>query len=45
MGMFAAPLMTQEFTLGATYNVTVTAYLGTGDAFVVNEYAFTHGEV
>lgn len=45
MGMFAAPLMTQEFTLGTTYNVTVTAYLGTGDVFTVNEFAFTHGEV
>ena len=45
MGMFAAPLMTQEFTLGATYNVTVTAHLGTGDDFQVHQYTFTHGQV
>ncbi len=45
MGMFAAPLMTEEFTLGQTYNVTVTAHLGTGDDFTVNEYSFTHGQV
>lgn len=45
MGMFAAPLMTEEFILGQTYNVTVTAYLGTGDEFQVHQYTFTHGQV
>ena len=43
--MFAAPLMTEEFTLGQTYHVTVTAYLGTGDEFQVHQYTFTHGQV
>ena len=45
MGMFAAPLMSEEFVLGTTYHVTVTANLGTGDSFQVNEYSFTHGQV
>lgn len=45
LGMFAAPLMTEEFVLGTTYHVTVTAHLGTGDSFQVSEYSFTHGQV
>ena len=45
MGMFGAPLMTQSFTMGQTYHVEVTAYLGTGDVFQVNSYDFTQGVV
>ena len=45
MGMFGAPLMTQNFTMGKTYHVEVTAYLGTGDVFQVNSFDFTQGVV
>ena len=43
LARFATPLQEFMFELGQTYHYTLTANLGSGDAFVVHEGNFTNG--
>ena len=43
MAHFATPLREFMFTPGESYSYTITAYVGSGDSFVVGEGAFTNG--
>lgn len=43
MGMFATLLQEFGMEIGGTYDVTLTARLGTGDRIVVREFSFTNG--
>lgn len=45
LGGFAVPLQETVFQKGETYSYTVTAHVGSGDAFTVKEGSFTHGSV
>lgn len=43
LGHFAVPLQKVMFEPGESYHCTVTAYVGSGDSFVVKEFNFTNG--
>ncbi len=43
MAHFATPLREFMFTPGESYSYTITAYVGSGDSFVVGEGTFTNG--
>lgn len=44
MAGFAAPLQSLQLENGETYSYTVTAYLATGDSFMVKDGSFTNGQ-